>query len=613
MSPWTPADLEGGWWLDSGYGLPANTATWNSRGQLAPGFTKRTTSTAISVDQNGVLFGANGGDFFYESTPVAAADSFTVFGVYRPTSPFTTNAALVGKYATASNQRSWSLLHSTPGNVVALQTSVDGAAGGNTVTVSPSGLPACRSYTFLVRKNGASCDAWFNGVKITTAGSTSATVFASSLPITVGGRGGSASVDCTIPYSGYIRHLGYYNSAINDSDAQKLLAWMQRECQWFVRGSAFGVTDASYPFPAATHAAVAVPDGTSPSQGSPLSHRYRHHVAIGRRSSTNQLWIGHSSGADGEDQPGQQLHVEYSNDDGATWSAPIVAVGSLPGGAAAFGGAQGEFGAVINYARCFVEYNDTLYVVGACEANTSSGLNGIALLARACNSNGSLGPLFRIDTSGPGFSGAPAYDSALGPPLFALANVFGVFGGSAPSTVGSTATWSSWQAISGDSANTWLVSQSTASVDGSPSNLVRLHRCNRTSYSPELTVFWSSRSYDGGVTWTHPTPTDVPNQPSTPCVLRLTDGRFAVLGNAQDYATGIRRRLSMMLFDADGVGRAAYTVRSGVGSVPKYAGTAKNGGPSYHGAVQSGDYVHAAYSVWKEWIGHTSVLIPAGP
>lgn len=54
-----------------------------------------------------------------------------------------------------------------------------------------------------------------------------------------------------------------------------------------------------------------------------------------------------------------------------------------------------------------------------------------------------------------------------------------------------------------------------------------------------------SESLDGGVTWSAPEPTDVPNNNSSINVVRLADGRLAMVCNPQSAATSDDRRVSL--------------------------------------------------------------------
>jgi hypothetical protein len=601
---WTPADVEGGWWLDSRYGVPANVATWASRGMLNPAFVKSPPATGLSVDATGVLFAGGGNDYLYESNIQPDSNSQTVFAVFRPTNTMNVNGNLLGKYYPGSNQRCWLLLQSvSSGNLTWLGSS-DGLPGVN-VPMSPGSAQnqTFRYHTCLVRKTGNVVDAWFNGVQTVKSFQYAATIFAAGLPVGIGTTGVTGSTPGGNMFAGHMRHLGYYNAGLSDSDTAKLLAWLQREAQWFTRGPAFAANAAGYPsLTVLNPAVVAAPDGTTAAQAAPTSHRYRHNVAVGKLSGSNRVWVSHASAPVNEASNGQQLHVEYSDDQGATWTSPAVAVDSIPG-------------AALPTSRGFYEYGNKLYVVAGVDSPgnlVTSTYRGLALVARECLSSGALGNAFRVSVTGGGYTGMPAYDANLGPPLFALANAYGTWGGDGPLATSPNASWVGWTTPAGDST-TYLTDPATASVDGSSNNLVRVWRCTQwrgNAAAAEVNVFWTNRSYDGGATWTQPTPTDVPNSPAPARLLRLSDGRFALVCNALDFGGVSRGRLSLMTFDVNGAGTGAYVVRGGTGATPAFAGTGKSGGPAAPGAVQVDNYLHVGYSVFKERVEAGRVRLP---
>lgn len=609
-STWTPASIPDGWWLDSQYDVAANVSTWGSRGTLLPELKARDLST-MTVDANGVLFASGAADFLYETSLAPHSNEITIFCVYRTGAIAVSDLALLGKYKTSTNERTWQLVHTT-GHTLQFAASANGSAA-TTVSVSPVGSPRYRFHTVIVRKTGPSLDAWFDGVKVTSNAVVPATMFTSPLPLTIGGRGGTASSDGTVGFKGHIRHVGLYNSALSDSDVAKLLEWQLREARWFVGADSFGTTAASYlPATIIRNSLVVTPNGLTPARTEPATHRYRHHVAIGKLSTSPRIWVSHSSGAVNEDSSGQQLHVEYSDDDGATWSSPLVAAGSIPGGAVLFGGNSYESNIAICFSRGFYQYKGKLYVTIAVDRKqagppySSSTLRGAAQLARECCSDGTLGTVFRIDTSGEAFDSAPPYDTVLGPPLLALTNQYGIWGGNGPEVTMPTATWNGWTVLDGETSTT-LTEPTTASLDGSAENLIRLWRCVA---GPQQYVLWMSRSWDGGVTWNHPTPTSVPNAPSSSCLLRLTDGRHALVFNSGDIAGKVRGKLSLMLFDADGRAKAAYVVYDAEGTAVQYAGTFKTGAAAYPGMIQDGDALHIAFSLWKESVRYVKVKLP---
>jgi hypothetical protein len=612
---WTPTDASGGWWLDSQSGITKsgdNVTAWASSGTLAPAFLARSGS-AITTDQDGVYFRGVNEDFLYESSPVAKTDDHTVFVVFRPQAALNTNQVIVGRYRTTDNNRSWQVAaDSLAGRVVTAHSSDGQAATAITNNVAPIQQLSHRYYFAVVRKSGTSVKTYWRGELISDTTTAGSTVFDAPIPTTIGARGGTASSDGAIPFQGWIKHVGFYNRALSDEEVTQLMEWGRREEHFLVRGDAFGADASAYGALTKSSYTIVAPNGATPAEATPLTHRYRHHVAVGRRGS--RTWCSYSSGAANEDASGQQLHVSYSDDDGATWTGPIVAVGSIPGGALAFGGVAYENGAHVCFSRGFYEVNDKLYVtiaVDRCGTGDSTFLKGVALLARECNDDGTLGTLVRIDDSGDGYTGAPAYDATLAADLYPLADQFGVWGGDGPDAATPNAAWVGWETLRGE-PETDLTEATTIRL--SSQNWVRLLRCtavNGNGSHVQTLRWWVSRTYDAGATWTSPTPTDLPNTPSAGYLVRLADRRIALLANAQNISGQVREKLSLMLFEPNGKAIAAYVVRDGLGTTPVYAGTFKSGGPAYPGAVQVGGDLHIGYSVWKERVDFTVAEIPA--
>ena len=52
------------------------------------------------------------------------------------------------------------------------------------------------------------------------------------------------------------------------------------------------------------------------------------------------------------------------------------------------------------------------------------------------------------------------------------------------------------------------------------------------------------------------------------------------------------------------------SIRQGLTGTPTYSGTGKGGGAQYPDAVQVGNYLYVSYSMQKESIGFSRVLIP---
>lgn len=354
----------------------------------------------------------------------------------------------------------------------------------------------------------------------------------------------------------------------------------------------------------ATHTTVIAPNGASITENDLATHRYRHHTRI-HRTAAGRIYLAFSTGGTNEDQSGQQIGMCYSDDKGVTWSAPVQVCPSQSVFSAS--SVAYENGKRVAFTRGFVEHEGTLYIVSAIDQCTgdppgSQGMIGVAMLARSIAADGTLGPLFRITsaTYTPIDSKtAVDYDATLGPPLLAALQT-STWGGSAPGMTASE--WSGWTT----SASGQVFAEPSAAVsrDGTSNNLVRLWRAI-TGTTNRMYLSWSR---DAGQTWSDPSLTDIPNAPSSMQMLRLSTGQIAMIGN---QASG-RAELFLSLFDSSGQA-TVHSVRSGVSSTPVYAGTYKGGGAAYPDMVQVGNYLYISYSLQKENIGFSRVLIPGLP
>lgn len=601
---WNPTSLSGGWWLSHDYGIATGVTTWASRGTLSPAFTARTGST-VSKDYDGVYFPGGNADFLYESTPVAKTNDHTVFGVFRPKQEFSTNGVIIGRYKTSTSQRAWQVALDSLNSRQISTHSPDGSTT-STTAVSPTGRIKNRWYAFVMRKNGTAIKTYFRKAVVVDGTVGSATINDPPLPTTIGSRGGDASTDGSIGFNGWIRHLGFYNRALSDGELSLLLDWLQVQEQQLVRGSVFNLTDSGYTALSGTHVTVIAPNGATPVSGTPATHRYRHHVALGEIG--GRVWLSHSSGEANEDASGQQVHVCSSADLGDTWSSPTVVVPTI----GSFGGASYVAGTHIGFSRCFVTHEAKLYCVAAVDrvgtiGGSSSVLTGAALVACECKADGTTGPVFRIENTGPGYSGAPSYNGTLGPPIYALANPRGIWGGNAPNADGDGGPWFGWVTLR-DESGTVLTEMSSIRLPSG--HYCRTLRCVSSAVdSNETKLLWTSTSIDDGATWSSPTPSDVPNYPSSAKIGMLSGGRVAVFGNPQDAVT-VRGTLAMYLFDTARNAVGAYSIRSGLGDTPVYSGTYKSGGPAYPGFAQVGNQLIVGYSVWKERIDVTRFTVP---
>jgi hypothetical protein len=363
-----------------------------------------------------------------------------------------------------------------------------------------------------------------------------------------------------------------------------------------------------YPLvPTIVNATVSAPNSSAATEGSIPSHKYSHHTGIAAQALSGggyMEWVAFSSNATNETDGGMQTAVCYSTDKGVTWSAPLLAVPSQSNWQ--LSQPTNIVGSRYAYPRNFTLYNGTNYLIIGVDdlLDTGGDLHGAALYAIACNTNGTLGTLFRISSAAcPTVDGktVPAYDSTLGPPLMIDSKIYGVWGGSTPNP-GAPAEWTGWQ----QALQQTYVEPTTFSVDGGATKFYRIWR--------GLNNFYSSQAYttDAGTNWTIPYPTEIPNTPSETRGLRLTDGRFAILGNpVSSSGTVYRDPLFLALTAANSVVVTnVYAIRQGISKDPIYAGYGKSGGASYVSAVQIGNHIHAAYSLEKETIGMSNFLIP---
>jgi hypothetical protein len=223
------------------------------------------------------------------------------------------------------------------------------------------------------------------------------------------------------------------------------------------------------------------------------------------------------------------------------------------------------------------------------------------MVATLVNADGTMGATVRISPSS--YSQVDSkplidYDAFLSSRLFAYADVFGMHGGSAPDEVQSD--WHGWD----DDGITTTIEISTAQVGDDPERLVRLMRSFPIDAYNAVCM---NRSEDAGATRDFIRRTNVPNAPSVTRILRLTDGRYAICGNHGST----RQEIYLALTGVDSLKVASvHSIISGVSDTPVYAGTGKNGGAAYMDLVQRGNYLYVSYSIRKESIGFSRVLIP---
>ncbi|SMQ69123.1 Predicted neuraminidase (sialidase) [Devosia lucknowensis] len=102
-------------------------------------------------------------------------------------------------------------------------------------------------------------------------------------------------------------------------------------------------------------------------------------------------------------------------------------------------------------------------------------------------------------------------------------------------------------AVSHDEGATWTMSEVPGSIGSVHMTIVPTDGDHMVAFyrRRQSDFVHRSESRDGGVTWSEPAPTDVPNNNSSINVIRLADGRLAMLCNPTSSATSADRRTSL--------------------------------------------------------------------
>lgn len=356
-----------------------------------------------------------------------------------------------------------------------------------------------------------------------------------------------------------------------------------------------------------SNSTVFMPSSASATENDLESHKYNHHTRIAVFS--NRVFIAHSSYPTNETDAGGQTVIHYSTNHGVSWSSPAL-VCPPQSSWQTISNCCGLDGSRIAYPRNFQILSNKLYLVSAVDqvhviGGVSQFLVGIALMANEIGLDGTVGTIFRISPANyTNIDSKPfvAYDSTLGPPIYSYSKLYGTWGGSTPFDTQSD--WIGWTYQNPYN----YVEPSTFSQDGSSLNFFRLWR----SISSVLYIALSTSS-DGGGTWSALSDLTVPNSPSEMSGIRLMDGSFCIIGNPQGLGPGGGGRDPLFLAKSSSSSTAltnVWAIRQGISGTPTYAGNYKGGGASYNDVVQVGNYLYVSYSIQKESIGFSRVLIP---
>lgn len=346
-----------------------------------------------------------------------------------------------------------------------------------------------------------------------------------------------------------------------------------------------------------TISTVSTPNGDSPTEGALASHRFRHHTRVAVHGS--RVWVAWSSGGTNEDAGGQMVAVASSTDGGDNFGSPVLVV---PAQSTFSGtGASYDAGSRVSYPRLFVVSGADLYLVSAIDnVNGSGDIEGGALVALKCNSNGTVGTLKRISSADYVAQDGAAtidYDADVAAALFSTANIFGSWGGSSPGNPASD--WTGWMQSGGID----YAEPTTAKLNKSGTRLVRLWRRITTNDNR----VYAQYSTDSGATFGSLSATGIPDSPSATAALRQSNGKIAVVGNPVQGPSGLfRDPLYLMLFDSRSGRLTSSTplaLRQAVSGTPTYAGTGKAGGAQYPGLWESGGILYVSYALQKETIG----------
>jgi len=378
-----------------------------------------------------------------------------------------------------------------------------------------------------------------------------------------------------------------------------------------------------YPEISSTNIVVMSPSGSSPTENDLESYRYHHVAKVSWQSNTT--WIVMNAHGTHEQGDGTQVHGWYSTNRGATWSATIQIYPSFD----PMVNTISTTGTVWAIPNTFAVVGGTNYLIADVTQETvDSEWQSRLLLACAMFPNGTVGARFRISPNSwsnnyPVISNL-TYDATLGNLLLTQSQIYGTYGGS----YGNSTTNMQWSSFFKTNSNT-LIEPNTVSADGGATNFYRLCRV-LGGYTGGFTndqflgqywttngVYWNANSaINAGLDglWSAPYITSIPNPSSETALLRLTDGRFVILGNPHNWPGDTTVRRDPLFLGITAPSSHALTnvwaVRQYLTNMPTYDGNSKRGGAQYPAMVQVGNYLYTTYSITKEKVGFSRILIP---
>lgn len=312
-----------------------------------------------------------------------------------------------------------------------------------------------------------------------------------------------------------------------------------------------------------------------------------------------------ASAGTNEGDAGSQVAICLSTNRGFTWGPVLQGCPSQSTWTNIYG-LVGSRGA---HPEGFVQYHSNVYAVFEVTEKVTPSQRALAVLARTIAADGSMGELVRISTNAyDAIDGKAQISYSPNPFLYNFVMTYNTWGGS----YDGTSPYAGWLY---DGATQVLYDEpNTVSWDGGDQNFLRIWRVDGGKAGTDYWHMGENFSTNGGASWSVPVYTTIPNSPSETTLVRLTDGRFAVIGNPYDNQTDARDPLFLAITAANSnIITNVWSIRQGISGTPTYPGHSKYGGAQYPGACQVGNYLYIAYSLQKESIGFSRVLIPGLP